>query len=216
MSKPELKAVDEPEKEAGIPKPKKFSLDKFTSKRASAIAGVETQLTGLPHNKISHAKDFVRLHPDEEQYWTRELCFVSVPIKGQKHDTLHLIDEELAVEYLPSARILRFKLALASKPFDIFFLCETPTRNEDNSWNASALVAAEQAKTKWVEVTSRREEGVDSYKIGAARDQDAFPAPKWPQQPLIDLLEKTFAGRIIEQADHPALLRLIGARQVLS
>jgi hypothetical protein len=218
MSKAELKAVPEKtEPEAtGIPKPKKFSLEKFTSKRAAAIAGVETQVTGLPHFKISQAKDYVRMHPNEEEYWTRELCFVNVPIKGQKHDTLHLIDEELAVEYLPSARILRFRLALATKPFDIFFFCEVPTRNEDNAWNATALQAIEQAKTKWVEATSRKEEGVESYKINTARDDDAFPEPKWPSQPLIDLLEKTFVGRIIERADHPALLRLIGARQVLS
>ena len=36
------------------------------------------------------------------KYWSPELCFVNVPIKGQKRDTLHLIDEDLAMRYLPS------------------------------------------------------------------------------------------------------------------
>ena len=54
---------------------------------------------------IAQAKDFVRLHPDEENYWSSELCFVNVPIKGQKRDTLHLIDEDLAMQYLPSGKI---------------------------------------------------------------------------------------------------------------
>ena len=107
-------------------------------------------------------------------------------------------------------------MALATKPFDIFFLAELPTRNEDNTWNASALAAAEQAKTKWTQVTSRKEEGVDAYKVDFARDPDAFPEPNWPQQPLAELIEKTFAGRMIDRADHPALLRLIGAKQVLT
>lgn len=73
-----------------IPKPEgSGGLDKFKSKRPATIAGVETLLTGLPHHSISEAKDFVRLHPDESKYWSPELCFVNVPIKGQKRDTLH-------------------------------------------------------------------------------------------------------------------------------
>src|SRR5262249_49112043 len=135
-------------------------------------------LTGLPHNSISQAKDFVRLHPDEEKYWSPELCFVNVPIKGQKRDTLHLIDEDLAMRHLPSARILRFRLALATKPGDIFFLCHVPSRNTDNSWNQSNLQACEQAKTLWTQATSQKEEGIERYKVDKSLDADAFSPPK--------------------------------------
>src|SRR5262245_926225 len=75
-----------------IAKPGAFDLNKFKSKRATAMANVETLLTALPHHSISQAKDFVRLHPDEVTYWSPELCFANVPVKGQKRDTLHLID----------------------------------------------------------------------------------------------------------------------------
>jgi hypothetical protein len=143
----------------------------------------------MPVHKLSDAKDFVRLHPDEEAYWSPELCFVNVPIKGQKRDTLHLIDEELAMRYLPSGKILRFRLALATKPHDVFFLCEVPTRNEDNKWNADNLLACEKAKTTWIMATSRKEEGVDGYKIDCAKDHDAFPAPKWPRQSLTEQID---------------------------
>ena len=139
-----------------IAKPGTFSLDKFKSRRAPALANVETLLTALPHHSISQAKDFVRLHPDEAAYWSPELCFVNVPSKGSKRDTLHLIDEELAMRHLPAARILRFRLALAAKPNDLFFLCHVPTRNTDNSWNGSNLQACEQAKKLWTAVSSRR------------------------------------------------------------
>jgi hypothetical protein len=198
-----------------IPKPSGFSLDKFKSKHPAAVAGVETLPTGLPHHKIAAAKDFVRLHSDEENYWSPELCFVNVPIKGQKRDTLHLIDEELAMRHLPSGKILRFRLVLATKPHNVFFLCEVPTRNEDNAWNADNLRACEMAKTTWIMATSRKEEGVDGYKIDFAKDHDAFPEPKWPNQSLAELIDKTFAGRMIDQEGHPALLRLIGAKQAV-
>ena len=46
----------------------------------------------------------MRLHPDEDAYWSPELCFVNVPIKGQKRDTLHLIDEELAHAAISSGK----------------------------------------------------------------------------------------------------------------
>jgi hypothetical protein len=215
---PKFKVVgEEVDDEAlSVPKPDTFSLNKFKSKRAAAIANVETLLTALPHHSMSQAKDFVRLHPDEEKYWSPELCFVNVPIKGQKRDTLHLIDEELAMRYLPSAKILRFRLALATKPGDVFFLCHVPSRNTDNPWNASNLQACEQAKTLWIQATSRKEEGVEAYKIDVARDADAFPAPKWPTQTLEEIIGRTFEGRRIETADHPGLLRLIGAKQSVS
>jgi hypothetical protein len=180
------------------------------------VASVETLQTGLPHHPISQAKDFVRLHPDEAAYWSPELCFVNVPIKGQKRDTLHLIDENLTMAYLPSGKIQHFRLALATKPHDVFFLCHLPTRNEDNSWNTSNLLACEKAKELWVQATSRKEEGVEAYKVDVARDHDVFPEPKWPTQALADLIENTFTGRMIDREDHPALLRLIGAKQPLS
>jgi hypothetical protein len=67
-----------------------------------------------------------------------------------------------------------------------------------------------------VQVESRKAEGVEGYKIDRARDQDAFPAPNWPKRSLEDLVMVTFAGRMIDHHDHPALLRLIGAKQSLT
>jgi hypothetical protein len=199
-----------------IPKPNLFSLDKFKSKRSAALAGVETLQTALPHHKIAEARDFVRLHPDEDKYWSPELCFVNVPIRGMKRDTLHLIDEEIAMRFLPSQKIMRFRLALASKPFDIFFMCHVPTQNEDNTWVDSNLKACEQSKTLWTQATSRKEEGVEAYKVDPAKDPDAFPPPKWPTQTLDELINATFSGRMIVTDDHPGLARLVGAKPSMS
>jgi hypothetical protein len=194
-----------------IAKPGAFSLDKFKSKRAAAMANVETLPNALAIHSIAQAKDFVRLHSDDANFWSPELCFVNVPIRGANQDRLHLIDEDIAMQFLPSARIQRFRLALACKPNDTFFLCQVPTRNLENTYNASNIEACELAKTLWTQATSRREEGVDAYKLTVARDPDAFPQPKWPPQSLAELIERALPR--IEHQNHPGLLRLIGARQ---
>ena len=198
------------ETELVIPKPTAFSLDKFKSKSEPTLGGVEPLLMALPHHKIADAKDFVRLHPDVDNYWSPELCFVNVPIKGMKHDTLHLIDEDIAKAYLPSGRIQRFRLALATKPNDAFFLCQVPSQNLDNPWNSTNLLGCDLARTQWMSVASRKGENVDGYQCDPARNQAAFPAPRWPKQSLDALIFVTFTGRMIETNDHPGLLRLIG------
>ena len=204
---------DEP---ISIPKPTKSALDLFKSTRDPSIAGVETLLTALPHCRISDAEDWTKLHPNEVDYWSTEFCFVNVPVKGQKRDTLHLIGEELAKRYLPSDRIQRFRLALATKPYDVFFLCHVPSQNLDNTWNDTNLRACLQAKAAWVQATSRKGENAEGYQITYARDQGCFPGPNWPKQTLDELILVTFAGRMIDTDDHPGLLRLIGAKQSLS
>ena len=138
-----------------ISKPGTFDLEKFKAKRDPTIGGVETLLTALPHHSLVQAKDYVRLHPNTETHWSSEFCFVHVPVKGMKRDNLHLIDEEIALRNLPSGGILRFRLALASKPHDVFFLCHVPTQNLDNSWNYTNALGCDAAMTQWVQLTSR-------------------------------------------------------------
>jgi hypothetical protein len=195
----------------GIKKPSAFDLSSFKSKRKTPD-GVETLVTGLPVMKLSEAKDFARLHPSEADYWSDELCFVNVPIKGQKRDTLHLINEELAVANLQPGLIIRHRLALASKPLDTFFLCVVPSQNIDNDWNKSALQGCEQAKTLWTQAVSQKDKGIESYAITKARDNDAFPEPNWPPQSLDELIIRTFDGRMIMAEDHAALARLTGSK----
>ena len=212
--KPRLEIVEE---ETPIEKPSAFNLNKFKSTQAASIANVETLQTGLPHPQYRGSERLRSLASRRRELLVAELCFVNVPIKGQKRDTLHLIDEDLAMQYLPSGKIMRFRLALATKPYDVFFLCHIPTQNEDNPWNASNLAGLRAgARRRGCRLPAAKEEGVDGYKIDLARDADAFPDPKWPTQSLDELIETTFAGRMIDREDHPALLRLIGAKQSVS
>jgi hypothetical protein len=202
-----------------IAKPGEFSLDKFRATQPANVAGVAKLLTALPHFRIPQAKDFVRLHPDEDNYWSPVYCFVNVPIKGQAHGTLHLIAEALALQYMSGGGIEKFRLVLASKPHDVFFLAEVPdpAQNPDNIWNITHLAGAAQAKQLWTRLISRRPEGAEGYDVTSVDpDKVAFAEPNWPQQSLSNLIETTFKGRMIMQDNDPGLLRLRGLRQSLT
>jgi hypothetical protein len=180
--------------------------EKFKSKNAPTISGVETLLTVLPVLKVGDINDWTRLHPSEAEYWGFEMCFVSVPIKGAKHNMEHVIDDDLAVQYLPTKKIRRYRLALACKPHDVFFFCIVPSQNLDNPWNADALKACYRAQTHWIQALSRRSENAEGYEIKFAQDQGAFPEPKWPSRSFDELLEVTFKDANIDHDRHPGLL----------
>ena len=145
------------------------------------------------------------------------MCFVSVPIVGNnKKSLLHVIDDDLAVQYLPRKKIKRHRLALACKPNNVFFCCIVPSRNLDNTYNANAITACYKAQTHWIQASSLQSTGKEGYEIKFAQDQDAFVETKWPSPSMDELLEVTFKETNIDHDRHPGLLRLIGAKQDLT
>jgi hypothetical protein len=168
---------------------------------------------------MSEAKDWVRLHEDEANYWSDEYCFVNVPVPGQKRDTLHLIVTDQA-KLLPPGKIQKFRLALASKPHDVFFLAHVPSQNLDNDWNRTNLQGCELAKKLWTQLTSLKAQGIEKYDIqfseAEKEGKKPFPDPKWPKVALTTLIEATFTGRMILDETSPAWLRLVGGVQKLS
>jgi hypothetical protein len=194
-----------------------FSLDRFKSKKDLTLANVEVDPGPLPCSRIVDVKDFVRVHPDEENFWTDVLCFISVPVKGMKHEQLHVIDEELATEWLEPAQIIRMRLALASKPDGKLFLAQIPCENLDNVWNSTHIDAVHEAQRFWLMASSRAKENEEGYKTTKSRDHDAFKLD-WGKRSLMAHIERAFKGRFImpdggpHGSSHPAFLRKIGAK----
>ena len=121
------------------------------------------------------------------------------------------------MRYLPSGRIQRFRLALASKPYDVFFLCHVPSREHRQQlerYELAGLLAGQDALDPGYQPQGGRRRRLQDRLL--AKDQDAFPEPNWPKQTLDELILVTFTGRMIDQEDHPGLLRLIGAKQSMS
>jgi hypothetical protein len=192
-------------------------LAKFKTKPPTqTIDGVGTLIMALPVMGIGQAGDYVRLHQSETEYWSDEWAAVVVPIEGDKHGKLHLIQDDIARAYLPPKKIKRFRLALATKPMKgSFFLCQIPTQNLESSWNSTNIQACEAARTQWVEAISMKP-AQECYKISPAKNQASFRPPVWPSRSLDEIIEATFRGAMIETEDHPGLLRLLGDVQDLS
>ena len=151
VTKTELHAVTSEDSNSDVAPiakpPSKFSLDKFKSKPASTIANVETKLGQLPHFKIAAAGDFVRLHPDEETYWSPELCFVNGADQRTKpRELLHLIDEEVAMRFLSAKKIRALPAGAGNQALRCFLSVHIPTRTS-TTLQLSNLQGCEQAKT---------------------------------------------------------------------
>jgi hypothetical protein len=199
-----------------VPKPqgkKKSFAERFRSSTAAIIAGpgVNPQLLALPVMRIAEAKDYVRLHPDEEAYWTGVMCFALVPI-DVKRTELHPIDEGLAMQYLHESKIKRYRLALASRPYKgALFLCIVPSQNLENGYNRTGLEICTIGKTSWVQAVSLKYKGVEAYEPVLAENQNAYnDRLEWPTATMDEILDVTFAGKMIETPDCPAMLRLRG------
>jgi hypothetical protein len=208
-----------PEEPGSIEKPPPGEiLARFKTKRP-LDERIQTLLPALPHGKISEAKDYVRLHPDDA-YWSGEYCFVMVPVPGIKGSVLHLLASDLA-EARPPGSLQFFRLALATKPHDQFFLAQVPSRNLDNEWNRSNLEACTAAKASWKMVISKATEGSEGYHIKPTESElrgegDPFPEPNWPAESLDAIVAKAFDGRMILNRESPAWRRLVGLKQKLS
>jgi len=73
-----------------------------------------------------------------------------------------------------------------------------------NAWNDSAMVAAEEATTRWVRVTN----GGSQYNIMVSKAN--YGDPKWPELSFSEILKLAFKDRIIDDYNHPVLQRLRG------
>ena len=149
-----------------IVKPAAGFMEKFRSKRPPSIAGVETLLTALPILRIADANDSSGCIRRKRTTGRRELCFVSVPIKGEKRDMLHLIDEEIAVQYLPVEEDQAAATgAGVEAPRRFLLLHRAVAKPGQLVERNGARRPARKPRRMWVQATSRKAEGVEGYKI---------------------------------------------------
>ena len=73
-------------------------------------------------------------------------------------------------------------------------------------WNASALEAAESARSSWVRVVSNRD--LRAYEVSEATGK--LPDPEWPDLSFEEILRIAFKDRYITELDHPVVRRLRG------
>jgi len=169
---------------------------------ASELEGVETKLVRTKINVGRPPKDqFFRVREDSD-FW--------IPfglLEVERTSTFYLV--------APGA-VRSWMLEEGIKSFFDCVLCLAVTRHgeprvwplkqTDNPWHASAREVAEMAKTEWVKLISDQTAGY--YVAGTASNQTREPA--WPEESFGEVLDKAFAGRVIDSLDHEVIKELRG------
>jgi len=81
-----------------------------------------------------------------------------------------------------------------------------PLAGKPNKWHVRARLAAERAKRRWVRMVADVPAG--GYRIYEAIDD--LPDPTWPEKSIGELLEVAFAGKVIDDENHPFAKQLLG------
>ena len=159
-----------------IPKPGEFSLDKFKSKRAAAMANVETLQTALPHHSIAASE---RLRPAASR---RGDVLVAGTVLRQRPDQGPEARHAAPDRRRPGDALLaeREDLALPLGARDqaarrLFPLSRPDPEPRTTPGTPQTWRPARKRRRTWVQATSRKEEGVEGYKIDFARDRGCFP-----------------------------------------
>lgn len=167
-----------------------------------ATLGVQRALITVPVKKPAR-EWWVRVHPDPSY----RLETAVLELKEDRE--VYLVDRSLwsglASESTFAAKLLVTTMNRQGTVFIWPIRMPGPNGNLDD-WSESAHQAATMAQNGWVRVQSNMNLG--AYEVLTTSAD--IPEPEWPQEPLRDLLEIAFRGRLIERPDHPVLKRLQG------
>jgi hypothetical protein len=178
-------------------------LAKFRLPQDFAAATTKRLLTTVPVRRPSK-EAFFRTHPDP----AFQLKTMLLELKDDSRDT-YLIEpvlwEELAGEPTVAPKLL-ITAVTRQGTLTLWPIRIPGSDGRIDDWNASALEAAEIAKTKWIRLVSDRALG--AYVPHAAFEQNG--EPKWPEETFEQILKIAFRNRVIGSLDHPVLRRLRG------
>jgi hypothetical protein len=146
-------------------------------------------------------QEFVRIHPDPE--YRLETALLILKEEGEVYLVDPALWDDLAGELIPTVLFLTINRQGIIRLWPVRLPDESGNLD---SWNHSALQAAEIAQHSWVRVSSNRAAGMyETFESTADLDD-----PEWPDLSFKQILEIAFRGRYIDDWNHPALRRLRG------
>jgi hypothetical protein len=159
------------------------------------------KLTRIPFRKIS-GKDFFHLKNDKE-YFRQSVGVIESRQSGAS--TLFLVAPKVV---LPTAIRKELKRAnvytgvTATREFFLLYIFKN-----DTTWYTSAIEMMRLALNNWIKVEANMSAGGYDYYPAPMK----IANPDWTALPSFDeLLALAFRGRIIESANHPVILKMLG------
>lgn len=160
-------------------------------------AGVQRRLLVVPIKKPS-TQAFIRVHPT----LLLECYLLELKEEREHYLVLPAIADSIPGEAHPA--VLRL---CVTRQGTVFLWPLKLPGDRPNAWHTSALHAAKEAEDQWVRVIADQTSG--GYQLRVASVTQAEPV--WPSEPFEQILAIAFAnGKVIDQAGHPVLARLLG------
>ena len=165
-----------------------------------ASVGVRKVLTVVPVRKPNR-HEFVRVRSGES--WRLQTAIFEDRVSKEQYMVAQELWAELAGEVFPVCIFVT-----VNRQGDVFLWpTKLPTSDgRSNSWNESALAAANIAEERWVRIAANMPAGMyDTYEAAGELSD-----PVWPDLSFRDLLSLAFKDRRIADSKHPVLKSLRG------
>ena len=177
--------------------PETFRLDNLVDPTVQMVPVI----TVVPVRKPNR-QEFIRVHPGDAFQQNVAL----LELKEDKES--YLVAGNMLPVLTGEFRPVRLHLGisrLGNTPFVWPVALPSPD-GKTNTWNQSAMVAADEAMKAWVRVRSNLMQGM--YEV--TRAEGYADEPTWPEKNFHELLSIAFRGKTIESPDHPVVRRLQG------
>jgi len=176
-------------------------LDKLRLSVGSTVFGGTTEILSKVPVRKPQKQEFVRVHPDQ-----RMMLATAIYEDKQEREFYFVSPNMMSAMLGETTPVI---LVTAINRQKVSFLWPIKIANDNgngNAWQDSAQQGCEAAKKTWVRLSADMSLG--AYRIWAA--QGELSEPEWRPEPLNELLEIAFRGRVIENDDHPVVKRLRG------
>jgi len=165
-------------------------------------AGVEQEVeVSIPAGRPS-PRAFFRVHPDP----AKSLVTTVIVDREEMRNDTYIVAPEMRSVLAGDLRTALLVPAVTMQGVRSIWPIILPLAGRPNRWHERARVAAERAKRRWVRMTA--DVLLGTYRIYEATGE--WPEPTWPDMTIGELLEMAFAGKIIEDENHPLARQLLG------
>jgi hypothetical protein len=166
--------------------------------------GLRTLRTIIPVRRPGK-QEFFRVNPD------RAYRLPAAIMQDETEDKeVYLLMGGLHIQLPGEFKLVNLRLTISMQNVLAIWPVVIPGYNGErpNSWHVSAEDAASVAETRWTRVRSVK--AVGGYELTVADGAFAKTEPNWPTEPFSELLKTAFAGKYIDNLQHPLIQRLFG------
>jgi hypothetical protein len=160
-------------------------------------SGVE-KVQGVIAVRKPNKQEFFRVHP--------EIQLLVAVIENSEDREMWIVVPELVASVNDEVSFAQLRLTVNRYGVAFVWPLKVSRDGKSNTWNMSAMTAADNATSRWVRMKSNQ--SAAQYNVVTAKIE--YGEPEWPDMSFKEILELAFKGRVIKDNNHPLLQQLRG------